>query len=30
MRGGGIGPEVEVPADAPITDRLVGFLGRHP
>jgi uncharacterized protein (TIGR03086 family) len=30
MRGGSIGPEVEVPADAPITDRLVGFLGRHP
>jgi uncharacterized protein (TIGR03086 family) len=24
------GPEVVVPADAPITDRLVAFLGRHP
>jgi uncharacterized protein (TIGR03086 family) len=24
------GPAVPVPDDAPITDRLVGFLGRHP
>jgi uncharacterized protein (TIGR03086 family) len=24
------GPEVPVPADAPVLDRLVGFLGRHP
>lgn len=24
------GPKVEVPEDAPITDRLVGFLGRQP
>ena len=24
------GPEVPVPDDAPVLDRLVGFLGRHP
>ena len=29
-RAGRIGPEVPVPADAPVTDRLVGFLGRQP
>jgi uncharacterized protein (TIGR03086 family) len=30
MRSGRIGPQVAVPADAPVTDRLVGFLGRTP
>ena len=24
------GPELHVPADAPISDRPAGFLGRHP
>jgi uncharacterized protein (TIGR03086 family) len=28
--GGPFGPKVEVPADAPVMDQLVGFLGRHP
>ena len=29
-RGQGIGEEVEVPPDAPVLDRLVGFMGRRP
>jgi hypothetical protein len=29
-RAGRIGPAVAVPADAPVTDRLAGFLGRQP
>ena len=29
-RGQGIGEEVEVPADAPALDRLIGFMGRRP
>jgi uncharacterized protein (TIGR03086 family) len=28
-RAGRIGPAVAVPADAPVADRLIGFLGRH-
>jgi uncharacterized protein (TIGR03086 family) len=30
MRDASIGPEVDVPTDAPVTDRLVAFLGRRP
>jgi uncharacterized protein (TIGR03086 family) len=30
FRGPRIGPEVPVPAGAPVTDRLAGFLGRQP
>jgi hypothetical protein len=31
MRAGGmLGPEVPVPADAPVADRMLGLLGRRP
>lgn len=31
MRAGGVyGPEIEVPVSAPVQERLLGFLGRHP
>jgi len=30
QRAGGFGPELEVPADAPLLDRVLGMLGRDP
>jgi uncharacterized protein (TIGR03086 family) len=30
FRGAAFGPEITVPADAPVYDRLVGFFGRDP
>ena len=29
QRAGGFGPEIAVPADAPLLDRVLGMVGRH-